>query len=222
MTIRRYLGTASIAATLALGITGSAFAADVTLNTTGPDSNQSVVIDNSSQVTVTNKNVLDVTNANTQQATTGNVDANNNTSVGGSLQSGNAKNSNATETAITVSNGSVSTVPGAGNGNGGNGSGGSGGNGSVGGRGGSGGNVLGAATVGGFGGGAVLPKVGASFPVDVSALRAAWHPQTNAPTAALANGSRMFTAAMLITATLLSLLGALGSAFYARRRQERV
>jgi hypothetical protein len=68
----------------------------------------------------------------------------------------------------------------------------------------------------------MLPEVGASVPMDVSALRAAWQPQTAAPAKTLANESRLFTNAMLLTATLLSLLGALGSAWYAKRREERV
>jgi hypothetical protein len=58
--------------------------------------------------------------------------------------------------------------------------------------------------------------------MDVSALRAAWHPATEAPTATLAKSSQMFSNAMLLTATLLSLIGALGSAWYAKRREERV
>ncbi len=219
MTIQRYLGTASIVATLAFGYTGSVFAADVSFDTTGPNSDQQVVIDNTSQVTVHNTNNVTVSNTNSQQATTGNVNANKNTSVEGGLGSGNATNTNGTDTAVVVSNETVPSVPGGG-GNGG----GTGGNGGAGGSGGAGGgSVQGAATVGGFGGGeAVLPEVGATIPMDVSALRAAWHPQTNAAAANLAKNSRMFTAAMLITATVLSLLGAIGSVFYARRRQEGV
>lgn len=222
MSIRRYMGTASIAATLAFSFSGSVFAADVSVSNTGPDSTNKVAIENKSEVKVTNSSDIQISNVNVQEAKTGDVDAKKNTSVG-ELQSGDAANDNHAATAVAISNSSASVLPVGGSGQGGNST---SGNGPTGGIGGSGGNVLGASAVGGLGGGglggAVLPEVGAAFPVDVSALRAAWHPQTDVPTAALAKGSRMFTAAMLIIATMLSLLGALGSAFYARRRQERV
>ncbi|HVQ43505.1 MAG TPA: hypothetical protein VMT30_00885 [Candidatus Saccharimonadia bacterium] len=222
MIVRRYLGAASVVCGLAFGVSGSALAADnVSIGTTGPGSNQQVVIDNSSNVSVSNTNIVQVTNENVQQATSGGASANSNTSVGGLVQSGNASNNNDTTTTIGVSNTpGVPPVVGPGTGtNPGSGSTGGVSNGSTTG----GGSVLGASTVGGLGAGAAtLPAVGASVPMDVSALRAAWHPQGAAPTAALAKGSRLFTGAMLLTATLLSLLGALGSAWYARRREERV
>ena len=215
MNIRRYITTASVVSSLAFGFAGSAFADTITISGTGADSTQKVEIDNSSDVIVTNTNDVHVVNANFQEAKSGNVEAEKNTSIGGNVGSGEASNTNGAATTVAVSNNSTSVVPGGGAGGG---AGGGLGEGTPG----MGGSVQGAATVGGLGGGAVLPEVGATFPVDVSALRAAWHPQTNAATAGLAKGSRMFTAAMLITATLLSVLGALGSAFYARRRQVRV
>ncbi len=215
MTIRRYLGTASVVCSLALGLSGSAFAADVSFDTTGPDSNQKVVIDNSSDVHVNNDNYVQVTNFSDQSASTGDVSADKNTSVGG-LASGDATNNHGTSTTVNVSNESAA-LPVGGNGeNVGN------NNGNPVGVGGQGGSVLGASTGGGLGGAAILPVTGPSSPVDVSALRAAWHPQTTAPTSTLAKGSRIFTGAMLLTATLLSLLGATLSAVYARRREMRV
>jgi hypothetical protein len=85
-----------------------------------------------------------------------------------------------------------------------------------------GGSVLGASTVAGMGSGAaILPVTGPIVPVDVSAIRAAWHPQSAALTGA-AKRTNMFTAGMLITATLLSLLGAAGSTLYTRRKEGRV
>ena len=228
MNLRRYLSTASVVVSLAFGFTGSAFADTISIDKTGANSTQKVVIDNTSEVTVTNVNHVQATTVNVQEATSGDVAANKNTSISGKIGSGGASNSNAAVTTVAVSNGSGAVLPVGGSGNGtGNGNGNGNGTGAtVGGLGSAtpaGGNVLGAATTGGFGGGAaVLPSVGASVPVDVSALRAAWNTQTAAPTATLAKSSQMFTGLMLLTATLLSLLGAIGSAMYAKRREERV
>ena len=218
MKLGKYVGTVSVVCSLAFGYAGSAFADSITIGSTGADSNQKVVMDNTSDVTVSNTTNVSVTNANFQNAESGNVNADKNTSVGG-LGTGNASNNNTASTAVVVSNSEVATAPVGGSGNGSTTTpvavGGSGSSTPA-------GNVLGASAVGGFGSGAAtLPSVGASVPMDVSALRAAWHPQTNAPTAVLAKGSQMFTGLMLLTATLLSLLGAIGSAWYAKR-QERV
>lgn len=221
MNIRRYVTTASILGTMAFGFTGSAFAADVTIHDTGADSTNKVEINDSSNVEISNKNDVNVVNLSFQEAKTGKVDANENTSLGGSVGSGNASNDNGTGTTVALGSGSASVTPV----DNGGGNGGTGGNG-----GGSGsttpgsGSVQGAATTN-FGSGAgasVLPEVGASIPMDVSALRAAWQPQTAAPATTLAKGSAWFTNAMLLTATLLSLLGALGSVWYAKRREQRI
>jgi hypothetical protein len=219
--ILRRISTMTMVCSLAVGFGGSAFAADVNFDTTGPDSNNEVKIVNKSDVVMTNTNTVQVTNENVQFATTGDVTAEKNTTVGG-LTSGDANNTNNTNTAVAVSNETAPVVPVGGNGEG-----------SVpvtpgSGQGtpatpGQGGEVLGASAAPGMGAGeATLPEVGAKFPVDVSALRAAWQPQTSAPVATLAKGSSWLTSAMLITATLLALLGALGSAWYMRRREERV
>lgn len=222
MILRRYIHTATIACSLTFGLTGSAFAAeDVSLSETGPGSVQAVEIDTTLKVTQSNTNIVQVTNENVQEATSGDVSATKNTTVGGELGSGDAANINAVGTSVAVSNASISALPVGGNGNN------SGNVGAVGGSGGAspvagGGKVQGAA-VGGFGGGvAMLPEVGASVTVDVSALRAAWQPQSSAPATAVATASGMFTGLMLLTATLLSVIGALGSAWYARKREERV
>jgi len=225
MILRRYATIATAACGLSLALAAPALADTVSMSseTTGPGSAQTVVTNNMSETTVTNTNVVVVTNNNVQQSTTGNVNASKNTSVG-SVQSGDASNNNSTTNTVVITNSPVVETPVGGNGNGaGNGAGQPAGGSSTPVAATQGGHVLGAATVGGLGGAvAMLPVTGPSEPVDVSALRAAWHPQVTAPTAALAKGSRMFSGAMLLTATLLSLLGAIGSAWYAKRREERV
>lgn len=225
MKLLRFISAASLAGGFLLATAGTAAADDVGLNTTGPDSKQSVTIDNSLNVSQTNTNSVQTVNLNAQEAKTGNVVANSNTTVGG-LSSGNASNENSTTTSVNINNGEA-VVPGQGNG-GGNvpGSGGTvsgengGGNTAV--APGSGGSVLGAA-VGGFGAGspAMLPETGASVPVDVSALRAAWHPQS-ATVASPAKKTGSFSMLMLLTAAVLSLMGAAGSAWQARRAERRV
>jgi hypothetical protein len=217
--IKRYLTTASMVCSMVLA-SGSAFADDsVTISETGADSTQKVIIDNSSKFEVSNKNDVHVVNVNAQSAESGKVEAEKNTSIGGSVGSGNASNNNSVATEVSIGNGAeVVVAPGNGNGGGvtpgsGNGSGSAVTPGS--------GSVLGAPTVFGSGAGeAVLPEVGAKFPVDVSAMRAAWGQQ--APASNLAKGSALFTNFMLITAALLSLLGAAGSVWYAKRREERI
>lgn len=222
--LRKYVTTACVACSVTLTLSSSAMAADVNVSNTGANSSQSVVINDSSDVTTSNTSVVTVTNENSQQAATGDVVADGNTSVGGLVSSGDATNTNSTGTTVAVTNDPVTSLPTVGEGTSGGGA--VGGTGTSNGAGtpvGRGGNVLGAATVGGLGGGvAMLPVTGPSVPVDVSALRAAWHAQTPAPIATLAKNSQLFTGAMLLMATLLSLLGGLGSAWYAKRREERV
>ncbi|HEX3082816.1 MAG TPA: hypothetical protein VHQ86_06260 [Candidatus Saccharimonadia bacterium] len=225
MMLKRYATIATAACGLTLALAAPALADNVSLDTTGADSNQSVEINNSSNVVLVNTNVVSVQNVNEQQASTGDVTADSNTEVGG-LSSGTASNDNSTVTTISVVNdpGLTPGLPAGGPGtgtNGGNGQ--NGGTPTTGAGQANGGQVLGAATGGVGGAQAILPVTGPSEPVDVSALRAAWRdPSLQAPTVALAKGSSLFTGAMLLTATLLSLLGGLGSAWYAKRREERV
>jgi hypothetical protein len=226
--IKRYVTTASMVCSMVFA-SGSAFADDtVRISETGADSTQKVIIDNSSKFETSNTNNVHVFNVNEQEAVTGKVEAEKNTSIEGSVGSGNARNENATNTAVSIDNSACDcVVPGSGNG------GGNGGNVTPGSGNGSGagpvsvvtpgsGSVLGASTTvfGSGAGEAVLPEVGAKFPVDVSAMRAAWGQQ--APATNLAKGSALFTNFMLITAALLSLLGAAGSVWYAKRREERI
>jgi hypothetical protein len=228
MIFKRLIGSASVAGVMAMALAGSATAADVTLGTTGPDSNQEVNVQNENKVETTNDNNIQVVNASSQQATTGDVKADNNTTAGGTLGSGNASNNNAANTTVSIGNESATV----GNGNGGEqpGSGGSNGgsngcNCNAGGIGasnpGKGGSVLGASTVPGMGAGVeTLPVTGATVPVDVSALRAAWHPNS-AAAKTLVNQSQAISQWMLALAALLSLVGAFASVIYARRQEGR-
>jgi len=75
----------------------------VSLNLTGPDSDNKVSISNTQKVSVTNNNNVEVVNENLQWAKSGNVSAYKNTTVGG-LSSGDATNTNATTTSVNVSN----------------------------------------------------------------------------------------------------------------------
>lgn len=76
---------------------------NVTLNTTGPQSSNNVTSTNSSTVKTTNNNNVDVENFNEQEAVSGNVNAKDNTTVGG-LTSGPASNVSNTTTDLTISN----------------------------------------------------------------------------------------------------------------------
>lgn len=78
---------------------GAAPADTVSMNLTGPDSNNQVRINNSQQVNVTNDNIVNVENVNLQSAQSGDVSAFKNTTVGG-LSSGGVANSNSNVTSI--------------------------------------------------------------------------------------------------------------------------
>ena len=216
--ITQLIARASVATIVSVGLTGVALADSVDLNTTGPNSTNDVTVSNIQSSSVTNTNMVEVINANAQSAGSGNVDVSGNTTVGGGVGSGDASNTNATTTSVGIDNGTSNVnVPTGGTG------------GATGGTtvpvttpAGT-GSVLGA-SIGGQGGAtasvATLPEVGASVPVDVSALRALYHPSTGVtPTAALVNGSRTISALFLGIAGLLSLIGAGLSTVYMKRRQ---
>ncbi len=76
----------------------------VKISLTGHDSDNKVTIDNSSKVTTNNTNTVEVLNLNLQSAKTGNVTANENTTIGGDVMSGDAKNTSSTTTSVSVSN----------------------------------------------------------------------------------------------------------------------
>lgn len=229
MKLMRFVGPVSAACSLTLVTTGPALASnDVALQDTGSGSTQVVEIQKETTVSTTNTNVVSVFNESSQSSSTGGASAAKNTNVeGAGVTSGDAQNSNVTTTTVTIDNASEGTGTGNGNGNG-NGEGqnpGSGqSNGSQTGGSGQGGNVLGASTGGAGGGVAKLPKVGATNPIDVSALRAALlgqiqnGDQTGA--ASFVQQARNTSSIMLAVAALLSLVGAIGSAVYAARRKE--
>ncbi|GAC1371429.1 MAG: hypothetical protein NVSMB39_5190 [Candidatus Saccharimonadales bacterium] len=108
--ILRYaaIGLASVS------MAGFAAASTVSFDTTGAESTQIVKLHNNHTVTTTNKNNVGVANVNWQQATSGRVNANENTSIEGSVGSGNAANHNSTSTDVTVSNAAACGCAGAG------------------------------------------------------------------------------------------------------------
>jgi hypothetical protein len=220
MKLIRLIASASMAGIFSLALVGAAAADDATLDTTGPNSNNQITIDNSVTVEQTNKNNVQVDNVNLQEASSGDVAANNNTTTG-DLGSGAASNNSSATTTVSINN-SAPDVLGTG-GQGGGGAGGFGNGGSSGGLGasGSGASTLGAATSAGFGAGVeTLPVVGPSQPVDVSALRAAWPPK-HTTAGNLAQRTSAISTMMLIVAALLSLIGAVASSVYARRQERR-
>lgn len=217
----RILGATSAACGVALvALAGTAFADSSAITTTGPNSDNSATIDNSADLSTFNFNLTTLTNANGQSAVSGSTKAADNTSVNGG-GSGGATNGNGTSTLVQNNAGGTGqgvtvTTPGQGSScgcvapvgsskpapSGGAGT----------------GSVLGASTVAP----AILPVTGATVPVDVSALRAAWKAPSAAPTTALVQSARGVSTGMLGVASLLSLLGGLGSALYGRRKERRV
>ncbi|HVQ43503.1 MAG TPA: hypothetical protein VMT30_00875 [Candidatus Saccharimonadia bacterium] len=87
-----------------VSMAGFAAASTVTFDHTGPDSNQEVVLHNSSNFDSTNLNVAAVGNFTGQGAASGDASAHQNTTVGG-VGSGNAANVSTTSTVVGVNNG---------------------------------------------------------------------------------------------------------------------
>lgn len=222
MGVKELTRAAVISGSMTLLGAGVAFADEATINETGPDSTNKIKIEYSSNLNVNNTNTVTVTNNNKQSATSGNAYVANNT-TGGNATSGNASNANSTSTTVTIGN----EVPGGGGSGsgGGQGSGGGAGSGSgQGGAGGSGGGSTSAATgglggglaYGGVGGGvSTLPEVGCSTICDVSALRAGYSDNVASQATERAKG---ISALLLSLAAVLSLAGAGGSAFFARKQ----
>ena len=82
----------------------SAPSSDVTVSTTGPDSNNEVNISNKAKLSQTNNNSVEVLNLSFQGASSGDVQANHNTTVSGGVSSGDASNTNSSTTTVDVSN----------------------------------------------------------------------------------------------------------------------
>jgi hypothetical protein len=97
-----------------LSMAGFAAASTVTFDTTGAESHQKVELNNSSKVKVSNHNHVGVANVNAQQAQSGRVEANENTTVGGSVGSGDASNANTASTGVAITNSGTSALAGAG------------------------------------------------------------------------------------------------------------
>ena len=204
------LVSAGAIATMLSGVASAAPGdSTVTYTNTGSDSNQTTTITNTTESTVTNSNDIFILNVNSQKAESGKVEANDNTTVEGPVGSGDATNTNTTATDVTVNNQAVGGAGGGGAGGGGAG----GGSGPTGGLGG--GSALGAATGGLGGGAAVLPEVGASTPMDLSALRSLY----TGGNGGLVAGSNGLDLGYLIPAFLLSTLAAVGTVIRQKRRQ---
>jgi len=94
------------AASIVLGLsltTGAAAAHDAVIDTTGPDSDNTVEFRNETDVDVDNNNKLKVGNSTNQNATSGDADVRRNTS-GGDAESGDTRNENEFEARLSVSN----------------------------------------------------------------------------------------------------------------------
>jgi hypothetical protein len=199
---------------------GVASADSVTYTDTGSNSNQQTTITNTNDSTVSTTSNVHVVNFNSQVAKSGAVEAKGDTTVG-SVSSGNASNTNSTTTAVTVNSTATGGAGGSGGGTSGGGKGGGTGGGSasgpVGGLGG--GSALGAATGGSGGGSAVLPEVGASTPMDLSALRSLY---TAGNGGSLAAGSSGLDLGYLIPAFLLSALAGVGMVIRQKRHLQLV
>lgn len=222
----RFATSSLLVSSLTLTSVGSALADTVTYDTTGPGSTNSVTINDNTSTTVSNTNNVTVTENVNQTATSGDATASGNTTAG-NVSTGDVSNDSASVTAVSIGNDSVGgfggNTGGSGNGGPGNGGSGNGGNVNVSGStsGGSGsGSVLGASTggVGGYGAG-VLPETGPSNPLDVSALRSLYNPDSVLPPSIVKQSNRT-SALFLVAAAILSLLGAFGSAIYANRREQ--
>ncbi len=223
----RMLMQISTAASMLVLTSGTVLAADaVTIDGTGQDSDAIVQVENTTKVETSTTNHIQILNVNDQIATTGDVTESSNTNAG-TAGSGNAANNNATTTTVAINNAGGGSG-GGGSGGDGSGGGGSGGGGSGGTGGGSGGgSVEGAATTGGLGGGsgstvATLPEVGASQFVDVSALRALYHPAVmQSPLTNQAQRPEGLSLTFLLAVGLISVIGAYGSAAFADWRSHR-
>lgn len=224
MRLMRLVSAVTASGMLSFALVGAASADSASLTTTGPNSDNGVSISNTNKTEITNTNNVQIVNANEQSASSGDVTATGNTAVEGGLGSGNVGNSNTTNNEIAINNAGISplpSTPGSGAGNQGSNPG-SGAGAGAGSKPAGHGAVLGASTTPGRGGGApaVLPATGALVPVDVSALRNAWHnAQAAVPTV---TKSGAISTAMLAIAAMLAVGGAALNTIYARRREGKV
>lgn len=119
MKIQKRLGAAVMSLGLVIGLSGFAGATTGTIDTTGPDSDNTIHSEWSQRVDVHNDNKVDLDNDNDQDAWTGDADVEGNTNAG-DADTGNANNANALTGNVTIDNsGSVpsGSVGGSGGGN---------------------------------------------------------------------------------------------------------
>lgn len=86
-------------ATVGLGM-GVAAANEATIENTGPDSTNTVTVNNSQNATLSNNHSVTVSNENDQSASTGSATVDDNT-TGGDATSGDAENTNSVSTEVT-------------------------------------------------------------------------------------------------------------------------
>jgi hypothetical protein len=103
MKMHKKFGAAVLSLGLVVGLSGFAGATTGTIDTTGPDSNNTINSDTRYDLDVDNDNDLRVDNDNDQRAWTGDAEAEDNTEAGDAA-SGNAMNENALEAEVTVDN----------------------------------------------------------------------------------------------------------------------
>lgn len=103
MKIQKKLGAAVLSLGLVVGLSGFAGATTGTIDTTGPQSDNTVEVDTSHRVEIENDNELYVENDNDQEAETGEAEVEDN-NRGGDAETGDARNSNAFTGSVTVDN----------------------------------------------------------------------------------------------------------------------
>lgn len=103
MKIQKKLGAAVLSLGLVVGLSGFAGAATGTIDTTGPDSTNTIRSESEVEIDVENDNDLDVRNSNDQRAWTGEAEVEENTE-GGDAETGNALNENELDASISVDN----------------------------------------------------------------------------------------------------------------------
>jgi hypothetical protein len=103
MKIQKKLGAALLSLGLVVGLSGFAGATTGTIDTTGPDSTNTIRSDSSYRADVNNDNNLNVRNDNNQDAWTGDAVAEDSTTAGDAW-TGSAMNDNALDATVSVDN----------------------------------------------------------------------------------------------------------------------
>lgn len=103
MKIQKRLGAAVMSLGLVVGLSGFAGATTGTIDTTGPDSDNTIHSEWSQRVEVDNDNKVDLDNHNNQDAWTGEAKVKHNTNAG-DADTGDARNANALTGSVTIDN----------------------------------------------------------------------------------------------------------------------